>query len=117
MTSSAAAGLASNVARKPATPRLLFSNRSEQDLADIWNYIASDSIRSADAVHERIYQRCEKLIDQPLFGHRRSDESPGLRCLTTDGYAIFYRLEPTHVGISRIIHHPRNLPSADETFP
>lgn len=99
-------------------PRLLFSARSQRDLADIWDYIASDSARNADTVHARIYQRCEKLIDQPLIGHQRNDVSNGLRCLTTDGYAIFYRVKPTHVGISRIIHHSRNLPSsAGDDFP
>ena len=99
-------------------PRLFFSARSRQDLADIWDYIASDSLRYADAVHERIYLRCEKLIDQPGIGHRRDDVSPGLRCRNTDGYVIFYRVKPTHVGISRIIHHSRNLPAlASDDFP
>ena len=99
-------------------PRLLFSDLSRQDLAQIWDYIATDSTRNADAVHERIYQRCEQLIDQPLSGHRRNEVSPGLRCLNTDGYAIFYRAKPTHVGISRIIHQSRNLPSIDgDDFP
>jgi toxin ParE1/3/4 len=90
-------------------PKLLFSARSRQDLAEIWDYIASDSVRQADAVHERIFQRCEKLIDQPQFGHRRDDVKSGLRCLNTDGYAIFYRIAPHHVGISRIVHHSRKL--------
>ena len=87
--------------------KLLFSARSRQDLIEIWDYIAADSVRQAEAVHERIYQCCEKLIDQPRIGHRRDDVKRGLRCLNTDGYVIFYRISPHHVGISRIVHHSR----------
>lgn len=90
-------------------PRLQFSDRSRADLAEIWDRIAADSSRQADAVHERIYERCLQLIDQPKMGHRRDEVKRGLRCVNSDGYSIFYRIAGTTVRISRIVHHARNL--------
>src|SRR4051812_33369240 len=89
--------------------RLQFSDRSRADLTEVWDRIADDSHRQADAVHERIYERCLQLIDQPKIGHRRDEVKRGLRCINSDGYAIFYRITGTIVRISRIIHHARNL--------
>lgn len=94
-------------------PRLRFSARSRVDLAEIWERIADESPQNADAVHERLFERCEQLITQPLAGHRRDEVKPGLRCLNSDGYAIFYRVAKNDVGISRIIHHSRHLPDID----
>ncbi len=90
-------------------PRLQFSARSRADLAEIWDRIADDSHRSADAVHERLFERCLELIDQPRIGHRRDEVKPGLRCINSDGYSIFYRLAGDTVRISRIVHHTRHL--------
>jgi len=90
-------------------PRLLFSARCRTDLVEIWARIAADSLANAEAVHERIHARCEKLIDQPKFGHPRNDVKRGLRCLNTDGYIIFYRITVHAIQVSRIVHHSRRL--------
>ena len=89
-------------------PRLQFSARSRTDLAEIWDRIAVGSPRNADAVHERLYARCAQLIDQPKIGHPRDEVRPGLRCINSDGYVIFYRLTGGIVRISRIAHHSRH---------
>lgn len=90
-------------------PRLSYSQRSQADLAEIWDYIAEDSPRHADAVLLRLYNRIEQLRTQPLSGHRRPDLRPHIRCLTSDGYIVIYRATKTDVRIDRIVHHSRNL--------
>lgn len=90
-------------------PRLQFSDRSRADLAEIWDHLADRSSRPADAVHERIYERCLRLINQPNIGHRRDEVKRGLRCINSDGYPIFDRVSGTTVRISRIVHHARHL--------
>jgi toxin ParE1/3/4 len=90
-------------------PRLQFSARSRADLAEIWDRIADDSHRHADAVHERLYERCLQLIDQPRIGHRRYEVKLELRCINSDGYSIFYRITGANVRISRIVHHSCHL--------
>lgn len=89
--------------------RLRFSAHSRADLEEIWERIAADSVRTADAVHERLYGKCLLLRGNPRCGHRREDVKPGLRSLSSDGYAIFHRCVGNTVKISRIIHHSRDL--------
>lgn len=86
-------------------------------MAEIWDRIATEGSRNADAVHERLYERCAQLITQPRFGHRRDDLKPGLRCLNSDGFMIFYRYAKDTVGISRIVHHSRHLADIDFDAP
>ena len=95
--------------------QLRFSARSLADLAEIWDRISPGSPRNAAAVHERLYEKCAQLITQPRIGHPRNDVSPGLRCLNSDGYVIFYRLGKSAVRISRIIHHSRRISDLDFT--
>jgi toxin ParE1/3/4 len=90
-------------------PRLRYSERSRDDLVAIWHFIATDSPRNAEAVLQRLHDKCERLRHQPLIGHRRDDLRRGLRCLNSDGYMIFYRPTIRLVRIDRIIHHSRHL--------
>jgi plasmid stabilization system protein ParE len=91
--------------------RLRFSARShvDLDLNEIWDGIAIDSPRNADAVHEHLFLKFEQLLRQPLSGHRRDEVKRGLRSLGSDGFAIFYRYRGGEVHISRIVHQSRNL--------
>ena len=93
--------------------RLRFSACSRSDLEGIWERIAADSVRNADAVHERLYGRCLLLRSHPRCGHRRDEVKLGLRSLSSDGYAIFHRCVGMTVHISRIIHHSRDLTAID----
>jgi plasmid stabilization system protein ParE len=43
------------------------------DLADIWEYIAADSIDAADRFREEIYDKIKRLVPFPNQGHRRED--------------------------------------------
>jgi plasmid stabilization system protein ParE len=90
-------------------PRLRFSARSRADLDEIWDRIAADSPRNAEAVHDRLLGKFEQLLAHPLSGHRRSDAKRGLRAVSSDGYQVFYRYRAGTIGISRIVHHSRDL--------
>lgn len=92
-------------------PWLRFSASSRADLAEIWERIAADSPRTANAVHERLHLKCAQLMTQPLAGHRRDDVKRGLRSLSSDGYVIFYRYVADEVRVSRVVHHSRHLPA------
>ena len=89
--------------------RLRFSARSRADLDEIWERISLDSPRNAEAVHAWLCRKFDQLLSQPLSGHPREDLKPGLRTVTSDGYMIFYRYHDPEVGISRVVHHSRDL--------
>jgi toxin ParE1/3/4 len=89
--------------------RLHFSAHSRADLEEIFERIALDSPRHAEAVHERLCRKFEQLLAEPLSGHRRDDVKRGLRCVSSDGFVVFYRHRADQVGIVRIVHHSRDL--------
>jgi plasmid stabilization system protein ParE len=89
--------------------RLRFSAAGRADLDEIWERIAITSPRNADAVHERLCRKFEQLLAQPLSGHPRAEVKRGLRSVSSDGFAVFYRYRDGEVGISRVIHHSRDL--------
>lgn len=76
---------------------------------DIVDYIALESPPNAAAVLDRIHEKIEALRFQPLMGHRRAELARGIRCVKSDGYMVFNRLEGAVVRVSRVVHHSRNL--------
>ena len=94
--------------------RIRFTQAARRDLAEIYLYIANDSIAAADKHRDRLTQRCLALIDQPRIGSKRDNIRPGLRSLAVGDYAIFYRVENKgRVAILRVVHCKRDLSKID----
>ncbi len=53
--------------------RYTFTPEAEDDVDEIWEYIAEDDIGSADRVIGEIHEAVETLADLPGMGHRRDD--------------------------------------------
>jgi toxin ParE1/3/4 len=51
----------------------VFHPQAIGDLGEIWEYIAQDSLDSADRVLEEIQAALQSLVKMPNQGHRRSD--------------------------------------------
>ena len=49
--------------------RFVVTPEARADLLDIWNYIAEDSIESADRVLARLYDAFTRLAEAPGMGH------------------------------------------------
>ncbi len=47
--------------------------RAEQDVSDIWNYIADDNFEAADRVLNALENAMQKLARSPGSGHIRED--------------------------------------------
>lgn len=102
------------------TPFVLTS-RAEQDIGDIWDYIAGDSIAAADRVLESINQALHRLAKNPGVGHFREDLADRRhRFWLVYSYLIVYRFEPRPLQVIRVLHAARDvqsilgLPAADE---
>ena len=50
---------------------LLFTEQSEKDMDDIWDYIAHDSIDAADRFIDRVHEKCRLLAETPGMGRER----------------------------------------------
>ena len=102
------------------TPFVLTS-RAEQDIGDIWDYIAGDSIAAADRVLESINQALHRLAKNPGIGHFREELADRRhRFWLVYSYLIVYRFEPRPLQVIRVLHAARDvqsilgLPAADE---
>jgi plasmid stabilization system protein ParE len=88
----------------------VLTRQAEQDLTEIWDYIARDSADAADRVIGEIQQAMRRLAEMPNMGHIREDLAD--RCYrfwTVYSYLIVYRADATPLQIIRVISGYRNL--------
>lgn len=85
--------------------------QAEEDLIEIWIYIAQDNPGAADRVLDDIEQRFHALADNPLMGRLRPDIAPELRYFAVGSYLILYRTVEDEIQIIRVIHGARDLPT------
>jgi plasmid stabilization system protein ParE len=79
------------------------------DLDEIWEYIAADSISAADAVLVEIYEAIQSLVPFPLVGHSRPDlSSRPLRFQTVREYEIAYAPDEKPLAVIAVLHGRRN---------
>jgi toxin ParE1/3/4 len=87
------------------------SAQSEEDLIEIWLYIAQDNLAAADRVLDDIEHRFIMLADNPQMGRYRPDIAPELRYFISGKYLILYRIVKDGVQIVRVVHGARDLPN------
>ena len=89
--------------------KIRFSDQARKDLAEIWDYIATDNVAAADRTVDRLLLACGAFVENPDLGRRREEFRPGLRSLPIGKYVIFYRTDPEHVDVLRILHGAREI--------
>ncbi|HEY2117993.1 MAG TPA: type II toxin-antitoxin system RelE/ParE family toxin [Candidatus Acidoferrum sp.] len=90
------------------------SPRASEDLIEIWNYIADDSVASADAFIDKLYQTIQVLGRQPGSGRHRKELAPGIQSFPFGRYVIFYRAVKSAIEIVRVLHGARDIESVFE---
>jgi toxin ParE1/3/4 len=83
--------------------------RAEDDLVEIWLYIAADNPDAADRMLEEIDRNCVLLAGNPLLGRARPDIAPDLRYLPIGNYLILYRVVSDGIEVVRAVHGARRL--------
>jgi toxin ParE1/3/4 len=85
---------------------------AEQDLDDIWSYVAEDaSLETADRLIDAIFDRFELLVEQPRMGRNRPEFGEGVRSIVVESHVIYYRHEQD-VLIARVLHGRRDQAAA-----
>ena len=90
-------------------PTVKRTRQSEDDLLEIWRFIALDNPAAADRVLDRIERTIGLLARHPLMGPARPDLRKDLRYFVSGRYLIFYRPNSGGVEIVRVIHGSRHL--------
>ena len=79
------------------------------DLAEIWAYIAEDSVREADSFASLIHKDFRMLSRQPRMGRERPELLTDLRSFAIRKYVIFYLARPRGIEVVRVLHGARDL--------
>jgi antitoxin ParD1/3/4/toxin ParE1/3/4 len=79
------------------------------DLDELWEFIAEDSIEAADRVRNRIYDAIQSLVSFPRQGHRGPDlTSRPLRFWRVYDYLIAYAPEERPLWVVGAMHGRRS---------
>jgi toxin ParE1/3/4 len=90
--------------------KLIRTRIAEEDLIEIWIYIATENPEAADNLLDRIDAKCQMLAENPKLGQARPDISPELRYFPVGRYLILYREIQDGIELVRIIHGARHIP-------
>lgn len=90
-------------------PRLFIRPRAENDLEEIWWYIAQDNLQNADQFLGLIEETCKLISDHPNMGEARNELLKNLRSFPVGNYLIFYVHLKDGVDIIRVLHGSRDL--------
>lgn len=86
------------------------SPESLQDLQDIWDFIASDSVTAADRLEGELFEAFGLLAQRPRMGHTRSDlTARDVRFWPVGSYLIVYRRISTKLQIVAVLHGARDI--------
>lgn len=85
--------------------------QADEDLMDIWVYIAQDNPKAADKLSDEIESKFILLAGQPYLGPARPDIAPELRYFPVGSYLILYREITDGIEVVRVIHGARRLNS------
>lgn len=89
---------------------VLVSLLAQQDLLDIWEYIAADSIDIADRVAREIDAEFQKLAEMPGIGQERDDVTwPRLRFWSIYSYVIAYTYDDQELLVTRVVSGYRDF--------
>jgi toxin ParE1/3/4 len=89
------------------------SPQTEIDLTSIYNFIADDSVRAADAWLKRIEDTFDMLAQTPMAGRARDDLSVNLRSFPVGRYIIFYIPVSDGVEVVRVMNSRQDIDADD----
>lgn len=90
-------------------PGFRLTQKAQEDLIEIWVFIAQDDPSAADRHLDRLEEICGLLADSPRIGPARDDIREGMRYFVVDEYLIFYRIVDESIEVVRVLHGRREI--------
>jgi toxin ParE1/3/4 len=92
--------------------KIIWTKQARNNLAEIKNYIALDSLYYAKRIIYLIYQSCNQLIAQPEIGMALyKQDSYILRRVLIKKYRVIYTIHSQAIYIIAVYHQARMLPA------
>jgi toxin ParE1/3/4 len=90
--------------------RYRLTRQADQDLLEIWEYIARDNSPAADRQIDRFLDVFQVMAASPSFGQHHPELGAGdLRSFTSGSYVIVFRPVDDGVEVVRIVHGARDF--------
>ncbi|NTW10744.1 MAG: type II toxin-antitoxin system RelE/ParE family toxin [Chlorobiaceae bacterium] len=80
-----------------------------EDLAEIWNYIAAENEIRADSLIDTFDWKFQEISECPIIGKNRDELYRGLMSLPVGRHIVFYLNVPDGIEIVRVLHAARDL--------
>jgi len=90
---------------------LIIAPSAQQDLSDIYDYIARDKPIAAGNWVEKIEEKCNLIAETPKFGERRPEYGADIRSSVVGRYVIFFRPIENGIEVARVIAGDRDIRS------
>ena len=88
--------------------KIEWSPIAQNDLNDIIDYIAQDSLEYALNFYDQVREKVQNLIQFPKIGRMIPElDDPDIREIILRNYRIIYRIYKDNIEIIRIIHGSR----------
>lgn len=97
-------------------PVIKVAAAAEEDLKEIWAYVAESNPEAANRLIKEITRRFAILRDHPHVGREQDKLLVNLRSLVVKNYLIFYQPFEDGVEILRVLHGSRDIGSIFEGF-
>ena len=82
---------------------------AEDDLDEIWYYIAQNNPAAADRLIDTFHDKFSLLATQPLIGQARDELRPHLRSFTVGNYVIYFHPADDRILVIRVLHAARDI--------
>ncbi len=89
--------------------RFTVLREAENDLIEIWLFIAADNQEAATRVLHSLNEKFLLLAKNGKLGPARPDIAPDLRYFVEGNYLILYRESAEGIEVVRVVHGARNL--------
>ncbi|EMI21741.1 Plasmid stabilization system [Rhodopirellula maiorica SM1] len=90
---------------------MIVAPSAQQDLSDIYDYIARDKPIAAANWVEKIEEKCKLIAATPELGERRPEYGADIRSSVVGRYVIFFRPIENGIEVARVIAGDRDIRS------
>ena len=89
--------------------KVLRTDIAEEDLLDIWLFIAEDNIYAADKWLVTLDIKCYELAIHPFSGKERNELGSEVRSFPVRDYVLFYLPIEDGILLLRVLHGSRDI--------
>lgn len=88
---------------------VILSPQAEQDLLEIWLYIADDHPDNADRFLDRLHEKALLLAEFREMGAARPELGEGIRCFPVERFVLYYRPNDSGIELVRVLRGSRDV--------